>query len=84
MYLTWEPGENGPEGFYRKLGFQLTGEKSGGQTVGVLELARQQGVKPLDFDELLQADFWPEEESTDEFLATLREWRREGVPESRP
>jgi diamine N-acetyltransferase len=38
MYVTWEPGEDGPEGFYRKLGFQLTGEKSGGQTVGVLGL----------------------------------------------
>jgi len=38
MYVTWEPGEGGPEGFYRKLGFQLTGEESGGQTVGVLNL----------------------------------------------
>ena len=38
MYLTWEPGEDGPEGFYWKLGFQLTGEKSEGQTVGVLDL----------------------------------------------
>ncbi|WP_327087892.1 GNAT family N-acetyltransferase [Nonomuraea sp. NBC_01738] len=38
MYVTWEPAEDGPEGFYRKLGFQLTGETSGGQTVGVLEL----------------------------------------------
>ena len=34
MHLTREPGEDGPEGFYRKLGFQLTGEKSEGQTVG--------------------------------------------------
>ncbi|GLX00522.1 hypothetical protein Misp02_46080 [Microtetraspora sp. NBRC 16547] len=34
----WEPGEDGPEGFYRKLGFQLTGEQSEGQTVGVLDL----------------------------------------------
>ncbi|GGL11598.1 N-acetyltransferase [Sphaerisporangium melleum] len=38
MYVSWEPGEGGPEGFYRKLGFRLTGEKSGGQTVGVLDL----------------------------------------------
>ncbi|MFC7646266.1 GNAT family N-acetyltransferase [Streptosporangium lutulentum] len=38
MYVTWEPDEDGPEGFYLKLGFQLTGEKSGGQTVGVLDL----------------------------------------------
>ncbi|MFC4012815.1 GNAT family N-acetyltransferase [Nonomuraea purpurea] len=38
MYVTWEPGEGGPEGFYQKLGFQLTGEESGGQRVGVLDL----------------------------------------------
>jgi diamine N-acetyltransferase len=38
MYVTWEPVEGGPEGFYRKLGFRLTGETSEGQTVGVLDL----------------------------------------------
>jgi diamine N-acetyltransferase len=38
IYTTWEPGNDGPEGFYRRLGFTLTGELSGGQTVGVLEL----------------------------------------------
>jgi diamine N-acetyltransferase len=38
MYVTWEPGEDGPEAFYRKLGFELTGEKSEGQTVAVLDL----------------------------------------------
>ncbi|MEV3978060.1 GNAT family N-acetyltransferase [Nonomuraea sp. NPDC049758] len=39
LYVTWEPGEGGPEDFYRKLGFQLTGEESGGEKVGVLDLA---------------------------------------------
>jgi diamine N-acetyltransferase len=38
MYVTWHPGDGGPEGFYRKLGFELTGEVSGDQTVGVLAL----------------------------------------------
>ncbi|WP_308210491.1 hypothetical protein [Actinomadura luzonensis] len=38
MYVSWEPGEGGPENFYLKLGFQLTGEVSGGQRVGVLDL----------------------------------------------
>jgi hypothetical protein len=33
-----DKGPAGPEGFYRKLGFQLTGENSEGQTVGVLDL----------------------------------------------
>ncbi|MFF7214111.1 GNAT family N-acetyltransferase [Streptomyces sp. NPDC008238] len=35
---TWHPGEDGPERFYLGLGFRPTGESSGGQTVGALEL----------------------------------------------
>ncbi|NUP39832.1 MAG: GNAT family N-acetyltransferase [Streptomyces sp.] len=38
-HVTWHPGPDGPEGFYLGLGFRVTGEQSGGQTVGVLELA---------------------------------------------
>ncbi|MFC5804074.1 GNAT family N-acetyltransferase [Streptomyces formicae] len=39
MYVSWEPGEDGPGAFYLKLGFRTTGETSGGETVGVLDLA---------------------------------------------
>ncbi|MGW2491303.1 GNAT family N-acetyltransferase [Streptomyces sp. NPDC001606] len=38
LYVSWHPGPDGPEGFYLGLGFRRTGETSGGQTVGVLEL----------------------------------------------
>ncbi|MEU8971839.1 GNAT family N-acetyltransferase [Streptomyces monashensis] len=38
LYVTWHPGPDGPEAFYLGLGFTTTGETSGGQTVGVLEL----------------------------------------------
>ncbi|MFD5820615.1 GNAT family N-acetyltransferase [Streptomyces sp. NPDC127038] len=38
LTTTWHPGADGPEGFYLALGFRPTGETSGGQTVGVLEL----------------------------------------------
>ncbi|BCJ62323.1 N-acetyltransferase [Micromonospora endophytica] len=38
-YVTWEPRAGGPEPFYLKLGFRPTGEQSGGQTVGVLDLS---------------------------------------------
>ena len=38
LFVTWHPGPDGPEQFYLGLGFRLTGETSGGQTVGVLEL----------------------------------------------
>lgn len=37
-YVTWEPGAGTPEPFYLGLGFRLTGEVSGGQTVGELAL----------------------------------------------
>ena len=41
-------------------------------------LAAQQGVSPIsNFDDLL-GDFWPEDESADDFIAAVREWRREG------
>ncbi|MER6158650.1 GNAT family N-acetyltransferase [Streptomyces sp. NPDC001868] len=39
LFVTWHPGPDGPEAFYLGLGFRTTGETSGGQTVGVLELA---------------------------------------------
>ncbi|WP_436738037.1 GNAT family N-acetyltransferase [Streptomyces sp. BBFR102] len=38
LTATWHPGEDGPEGFYLGLGFRATGETSGDETVGVLEL----------------------------------------------
>ncbi|MFF0513554.1 GNAT family N-acetyltransferase [Streptomyces sp. NPDC004250] len=37
-WVTWHPGPDGPEGFYLGLGFRPNGEKSEGETVGVLEL----------------------------------------------
>ncbi|MCP9943635.1 GNAT family N-acetyltransferase [Streptomyces somaliensis] len=39
LTATWHPGPDGPADFYRTLGFRPTGEVSGGQTVGVLELS---------------------------------------------
>jgi hypothetical protein len=50
------------------------------------ELARQQGVKPILNIEELRGDFWPEDESTDEFLEWLGAIRQEeegarGIPE---
>ena len=48
-------------------------------------LARRLGVKPLDFDELMAMDeVWPEDESVDDFIAAVREWRSEGKVGSLP
>ncbi|MEE1754626.1 GNAT family N-acetyltransferase [Streptomyces sp. SP18CS02] len=38
LTTTWHPGEDGPGGFYLGLGFRPTGETSGSQTVGELDL----------------------------------------------
>ncbi|MGW1667777.1 GNAT family N-acetyltransferase [Streptomyces sp. NPDC002324] len=38
LHVTWHPGPDGPEAFYLGLGFRTTGETSGDQAVGVLEL----------------------------------------------
>lgn len=43
----------------------------------LLRIAEEQGVKPFNFDDI-GGDFWPEEESTDDFLAWLRSVRDEG------
>ena len=34
-----------------------------------------QGVKPVSDARELLGDFWPEEESVDDFIAAVREWR---------
>ncbi|MFC6022616.1 GNAT family N-acetyltransferase [Plantactinospora solaniradicis] len=36
--VTWVPGERGPERFYLRLGFRLTGEQSGDEVVGERDL----------------------------------------------
>jgi glycerol-3-phosphate O-acyltransferase len=40
------------------------------------ELARQQGVKPIQNMDDLKGDFWPEEESVDDFLTWIRATRQ--------
>ena len=39
------------------------------------QLMAEQGAGPVTDVSLLHGDFWPEEESIEEFLATLHEWR---------
>lgn len=41
------------------------------------ELARRQGVKPIKSIKELQGDFWPEDESVDEFLELVRSIRHQ-------
>ena len=39
------------------------------------QLMAEQGTGPVTDASILHGDFWPEEESIEEFLDTLREWR---------
>lgn len=41
------------------------------------EIARQQGVKPIKSIKELQGDFWPEDESVDDFLELVRAIRHQ-------
>jgi hypothetical protein len=42
------------------------------------QIAAEQGVGPFDFKAAqAKATFWPEDESIDDFIATLRAWRSE-------
>jgi hypothetical protein len=45
--------------------------------IDINALATQQGVPESTTVASLKGDFWPAEEDMDEFIATLREWRRE-------
>lgn len=39
------------------------------------QLMTEQGTGPITDVSVLHGDFWPEEESVEEFVATVREWR---------
>jgi hypothetical protein len=45
----------------------------------LLKLAEEQGVKPLTREDLdAMASVWPEDESVDDFIAAVEQWRSEG------
>src|SRR5579859_7997913 len=77
-------------GAARPTGRRLTGAPSGERPrdffappLSLEQLAAAQGVGPVtDFESML-GDFWPEQETTEEFLATLRTWRSASAPSGR-
>lgn len=42
------------------------------------DLAAEQGVQAATDFEALLGDFWPDDESVDEFISAVRLWRTEG------
>jgi hypothetical protein len=76
-----------PEGELDAVAALLRRQLAAGQPVGpaglvmperhdLEQLAREQGVSPVKFDDL-KGDFWPEDEDPDEFINALRRWRSE-------
>lgn len=53
-------------------------------TADLQSLAEAQGVKPVERFEDLLGEFWPEDETCDEFIAWLREQRQDGGGEKGP
>ena len=47
--------------------------------LGLEAIASEQGVEPADDFDALLGDFWPDDEGANEFVATLREWRRDAL-----
>jgi hypothetical protein len=43
--------------------------------LSVAELAKAQGVQPIQTLDQLWGDFWPEDESIDEFIDAIYQWR---------
>jgi len=51
--------------------------------VSIETAAAEQGVEPVTDFGVLLGDFWPEDESADDFVAAVRYWRRDEYPERR-
>src|SRR5579872_1998117 len=45
-------------------------------------LAAEQGIKPVTDTKVLEGNFWPEDETVDEFLEARRQWKTEGLDRS--
>lgn len=61
--------ESTPDGGAASVGYAASGHPS------VEELMAEQGVGPITDVSVLHGDFWPEEESIEDFLEALHEWR---------
>jgi hypothetical protein len=62
--------------------------RSAAQTEALARLqqfAAERGIRPLDFDAILSnADFWPDDESAEDFIRAVEEWRRDMRPRDMP
>ena len=67
--LNRQHREPAPEDRPASARYSATGHPS------IEQLMAEQGTGPITDVSLLHGDFWPEEESIEDFLAALHEWR---------
>lgn len=74
VIVTFVPPSTG-KGLPRVLAVKATGDDGFWKTPSLEELEAAQGVKPIQSILDMRADFWPEGESVDEFLAAAMRGR---------
>ena len=67
--LNRQHRDSAPDDRSASVGYAATGHPS------VDQLMAEQGTGPITDVSVLHGDFWPVEESIEDFLATLHEWR---------
>jgi hypothetical protein len=67
--LKREHSDSAPDDNASSVPYAASGHPS------VEQLMAEQGTGPITNVSVLHGDFWPEEESIDDFLDTLHEWR---------
>ena len=67
--------EGGPENRNATAPYASSGHPS------IEQLMAEQGTGPITDVSVLHGNFWPEEESVEEFVATIREWRGHKRPD---
>jgi hypothetical protein len=67
--LNRQHRDSAPKDFPECVRYTASGHPS------VEQLMAEQGTGPITDVSVLHGDFWPEEESIEDFLETLQEWR---------
>ncbi len=79
QYVVDEHGERIavllPIAEYEQLDHRAQSSSSFWHTPTLQELAVEQGVEPITDPTVLLGDFWPSDESIDDFLAARRAWQ---------
>ena len=63
---------------FKSMDLEPACKLGGAPHIDLATLAAEQGVQPANFDALVSsASFWPEDESVDEFIQAVHDWRND-------